>query len=418
MLDNMLTVLQITLPATITATAASSMFTGYTGVFEVCSSVVAAATSLANPFIMRRFTYRTQIYVCTAMTMLLYPVCTLPKPLGKGMAESEAGPAIGAMLGGFVHAFGYSAFSALAVFFPAEANLALSAGSGLAVIVGPALLIGFLAIFGQEWHRSLLVFISTGPLIFLVWRFLMDQSCIRTAEESRIASRKAATTDSNDIESAAYAKSLDGEDATARQSDTPPSRWRLFCRTILPKNLLAFILLSVAANVATMGCTPVLQNLSRFKAAPKGNLQFEIICESHFTTHLLNCQLTCTVLISGVGNFVFSTVAAIWPKRNVWCWTALQMFLCVIGVIQLFVPFLTYYTVWVLVMFVIGGCCGVARTNCTYGLQEDFKNRDDATRAFAQSHLGTGNFVGDAVGGGFAVMVERLAIRYLKPTIR
>lgn len=121
--------------------------------------------------------------------------------------------------------------------------------------------------------------------------------------------------------------------------------------------------------------------------------------------------------MSGIGNFLFSTLAGIWPRPHVWRWTALGVALCVVGVIQLVAPhFLPYYGVWVVVMFLIGADVGIGRTNCFYALDEEFKGDeyDAATHSFAMGFAGVGNFVGDAIGGGLAVMTEHLATKHLK----
>lgn len=406
------------------------MFDGMTGVFEICNSVVAAATSLCTPFLMRRFTYRTSMIICAVATVLSYLFCALPEPMSTAKKVNEAGPVIGTMISGFMHAFGVASIIALQAFFPQEAPLALSAGSGLAVIVGPGSLIGLLAAFGQSaWRRVLLVYMPTGPLIMVVWWLLMEQKYIDAAEASRTAARKAGSKDGeesksteSDGDSTPPSTESDTQDTTTRPAVQQRSRMDLLFKMVLPQYLLAFLLICVAANLATMGVAPSLQKLKRFKDAPKGDLQFELICKCFFpmrSDHVSKLT-SAPVLASGVGNFLFATLAGIRPSRGVWIWTALQTLLCIVGVIQLWAPFLTYYAFWVEVMFFIGGIVGVGRTNCFFSLSEDFRGEeyDEATRSFMVSFAGTGNFLGDGVGGCFAVLTEKLATKALVATIR
>lgn len=124
-------------------------------------------------------------------------------------------------------------------------------------------------------------------------------------------------------------------------------------------------------------------------------------------------------MASGIGNAVFGLVSGIWPRRWVWRWTALGISLCLVGILQLVTTdFLPYWGVWFTVMFAIGAVVGVGRTNCIHAIKENFEGPeyDDATRSTALGFAGAGNFVGDAIGGGFAIMTERLAMTHLKPT--
>jgi MFS family permease len=88
-----------------------------------------------------------------------------------------------------------------------------------------------------------------------------------------------------------------------------------------------------------------------------------------------------------------------------------------IGVIQLFKPFLTYYGVWIVFLFLVGACVGGGVTNTNYKIARDFQRagEPDEVRSFAMSFAGLGNFGGDAIGGALATMVQQLALQHLKP---
>jgi hypothetical protein len=84
----------------------------------------------------------------------------------------------------------------------------------------------------------------------------------------------------------------------------------------------------------------------------------------------------------------------------------------VIGLLQFAYPFLRYYGVWVVMLFLTGACVGSGVTNTNYKIGEDFRRagESDEVRSFAMSFAGIGNFGGDALGGALGVMVERLVL--------
>lgn len=122
-----------------------------------------------------------------------------------------------------------------------------------------------------------------------------------------------------------------------------------------------------------------------------------------------------TVLSYGTAQFLFSILASLRPIPLVWIWTGVQVTVMTIGVLQLAYPFLTYYGVWVVVLFLTGACVGGGVTNTNYKIAEDFRRagEHDEVRSFAMSYAGLGNFGGDALGGGLAILVEVLASRNL-----
>lgn len=87
----------------------------------------------------------------------------------------------------------------------------------------------------------------------------------------------------------------------------------------------------------------------------------------------------------------------------------------VLSTVQLFEPFLTYFGVWIMFIFLIGGLVGGGVTNTNYKIADDFRRRGESedVRSFAMSYGGLGNFGGDAVGGALAVVVQILATKHL-----
>lgn len=101
---------------------------------------------------------------------------------------------------------------------------------------------------------------------------------------------------------------------------------------------------------------------------------------------------------------------------RIWLWAIVQTVLVIIGVVQLFDPFLSYFPVWIAFMFVIGGIVGGSVTNTNHKIADDFKRKGepDDVRSFAMSYGALGNFGGDAIGGAFGIMVQRLALEHLQ----
>lgn len=124
------------------------------------------------------------------------------------------------------------------------------------------------------------------------------------------------------------------------------------------------------------------------------------------------------VLSYGTAQFLFSMLSALRPIPLVWIWTGVQITVMVIGLLQLAYPFLTYYGVWIIMLFLTGACVGGGVTNTNHKIAEDFRRagEDDEVRSFAMSFAGLGNFGGDALGGAFAILVEVLATRALAPS--
>lgn len=132
----------------------------------------------------------------------------------------------------------------------------------------------------------------------------------------------------------------------------------------------------------------------------------------------LQIQLTCVAadLAYGFGQFLFSTLSMRFKLTFIWGWAIMQIAIVVIGVVQLFSPFLKYYPVWVVFLFLVGGGVGGGVTNTNYKIADDFRRQGEPeeVRSFAMSYGGLGNFGGDALGGSLAILVEVLATKYLK----
>ncbi|KAI1481940.1 hypothetical protein F4774DRAFT_407379 [Daldinia eschscholtzii] len=410
------------LPAMVTTTASSEMFTGITGVYEICSSVTAAVFSFSGPFLNRYIPYNYATIICTVASALSYVICTLPSPLGADKGNLT-GPVIGTMLAGFVYAFGTNVYMAVAAFFPPEAVLALSVGSGFSVILGPSVYIGLMAAFKQSWRRTFLVFLATIVIIPIVWWGLVEKSRRLVAERSRRGTKTTGASETNSTNRDYPAAEENKENlkcprnqhestiqgpvcpAENQEIDTTKSgfgpqrtRFKLFYKTIVPRYVVPLILCTSSATISLLGSSPSLQTLNRFRVAPAGDLQFQLAFLSY-----------------GSAQFLLSSLSAIYQIPLVWIWTGTEVTLLVIGIIQLFYPFLTYYGIWIVVMFLVGGCVGGGVTNTNYKIAQDFllAGEPDEVRSFAMSFAGLGNFGGDALGGALGVMVQQLATKHL-----
>ncbi|KAK6957564.1 hypothetical protein Daesc_000351 [Daldinia eschscholtzii] len=434
------------LPAMVTTTASSEMFTGITGVYEICSSVTAAVFSFSGPFLNRYIPYNYATIICTVASALSYVICTLPSPLGADKGNL-AGPVIGTMLAGFVYAFGTNVYMAVAAFFPPEAVLALSVGSGFSVILGPSVYIGLMAAFKQSWRRTFLVFLATIVIIPIVWWGLVEKSQRLVAERSRRGTKTGTDDSETDSTNRNYPATeedkrklpcsrnqhesttqglvcpAENQEIYTTKSGFGPqrTRFKLFYKTIVPRYVVPLILCTSSATISLLGSSPTLQTLNRFRAAPAGDLQFQLVCK--LTTIRELCREnrfmvtdpTYLVLSYGSAQFLLSSLSAIYQIPLVWIWTGTEVTLLVIGIIQLFYPFLTYYGVWIVVMFLVGGCVGGGVTNTNYKIAQDFllAGEPDEVRSFAMSFAGLGNFGGDALGGALGVMVQQLATKHL-----
>lgn len=220
----------------------------------------------------------------------LHPLHAAASPGRRGGPESKAGPVVGVMLGGFVYAYGTNLYMAAAAFFPPEAVLGLSVGSGCSVILGPGLYTALMAGFHHDWRRTLLIFLPTVLGIPIVWLGVTDPSCRAAAERSRLNSlaKKARQDIGSDADGSAEASvdphptSGQGVAGTGNLNSgfgRHRTRTGLLIKTLLPKYVLPLILCTSSSIVTLLGTAPTLQSLNRFRGAPEGNLQFQFACE-------------------------------------------------------------------------------------------------------------------------------------------
>lgn len=293
---------KVGLPTMPITTAASQMFEGVTGVYGICLSLTAAISSFAGPIIARYGSYNAWNIILTFASALAYVICTLPHPLSSYAGGNKAGPVIGTMLAGFVYAFGTQNYLAVAAFFPNEAVVALSVGSGLSIILGAGVFIGLMnGAFDQDWRKSFLVFLPTTALMPLVWWFLFDKRRRNAAELSRRQSLKSVSVGSslNDSEliaqpttsgepvgeGAAHGSANEAtyDDASQVRPGFGPHRTRtkMLFTTILPKYVLPLIICTTCAIFCLFGLAPSIHTLNRFTDAPEGDLEFQLICQYH-----------------------------------------------------------------------------------------------------------------------------------------
>lgn len=272
-------------------TAANQMFEGITGVYGICLSLTAAISAFAGPMVARYIPFDICTIALTLASALAYVISTLPDPLGSPVGANKAGPVIGTMLAGFVYAFGTQNYLAVAAFFPSEAVVALSVGSGLSIILGAGVFIGLNnGAFEQNWRKSFLVFLPTVVFMPIIWWFLFDKERRMAAERSRKQSlRKSSesTSMSSDPEALASSQGLSetGADHTrvAIRPGFGPNRTRtgMLIKTILPQYVLPLIICTTCAIFSLFGLAPTLQTLNRFKGGPVGDdLQFQLACKS------------------------------------------------------------------------------------------------------------------------------------------
>lgn len=459
---------QIAFPTMVVTTAANEMFAGITGAYGICLSLTAAVASFGTPLVARYLPYNVCTAMCTVASLLSYVLCTVPRPLDGTQDSNKAGPVIGTMLAGFVYAFGTNTYMAIAAFAPSEAILGLSIGSGFSSILGPGIYIGVTAAFQQEWKRTLLVCLPTALGIPAVWIGLVGPNIRHAAENSRLGCIKklagSSTTVStcdltpkeakdleasrernqlhavNDQQARDYNKDLLTEqghpEATGRQGfGHQRTRTALLFKTIIPKYTLPLFICTSSAIISLFGTAPTVQELKRFRAVPQGDLQFQLVCrfsEHSFPTPTVMfrndrmrriCVLqngrrhtdSSLVLSYGSAQFISSTIAGFCPLRSVWALSIAQLGLTVIGIVQLFHPFLTYYGVWVGIMFLVGGCVGAGITFTNHKIAADFRRagEPDEVRSFAMSYAGLGNFGGDALGGALGIVMQTMATRSL-----
>ncbi|KJZ71684.1 hypothetical protein HIM_08922 [Hirsutella minnesotensis 3608] len=404
-------------------TAASQMFGGITGVYGICLSLTAAVSAFAGPIAARYIPYDVCNLILTLASALAYIICTLPHPLGNSVHFNKAGPVIGTIFAGFVYGFGTQNYLAVAAFFPNEAVVALSMGSGLSIILGASIFIGLMnGPFDQDWRRCFLVFLPTTILMPMIWWTLFDKTRRVNAELSRRRSlRKLLDTSSPNNPESVDPEPVRGDTACMETEDDVgntnecdnraplkpgfgPNRTRtgMLFKTILPNYLLPLTICTTLAVLSLFGVAPSLQTLNRFKGGPKGTLEFQL-----------------SFFAYGSAQFLFSAVVAFKPVPNIWIWTGTEVALAITVLTQLWYPFLNYFWVWFVIIFMVGGCVGGSVTNTNLKIADDLRKagEPDEVRSFANSYAGLGNFGGDALGGALGLVIESVVARRLPPTL-
>ena len=138
---------------------------------------------------------------------------------------------------------------------------------------------------------------------------------------------------------------------------------------------------------------PTFEDLNLFLGTPRGELNYQL-----------------AFLAYGAAQFLLAGLAILYVPHNIWPWALTQIFIVAVGIIQLFYPFLTYYGAWLLFMSATGGVVGGGIANTSYKVADDFRKcgETDDVRAFAMSYAGLGNFCGDVLGWGLAILVQKL----------
>lgn len=126
-----------------------------------------------------------------------------------------------------------------------------------------------------------------------------------------------------------------------------------------------------------------------------------------------------TGIASGFGEIAFAMISLFRALPWLWAWAFLQTVVVGTSIAQLFSPFITYFPVWLLFAFLIGGFEGAASTNTNYKIAEDFRKNGEPeeVRAFAMSYAACGNFLGDVLGGVIAVVLQRYSETHLKVSV-
>ncbi|KAH7062688.1 hypothetical protein B0J12DRAFT_724671 [Macrophomina phaseolina] len=382
------------LPPMIVTTGASAMFPGATGAFGLCLTCAAAVTSFTAPMFLHRIPQDVRIIVLLVASVL----CLVISTLGSG----TVGPVFGSLVGGFVYAFGLNALLASAAFFDHKTVLSLSTGAGFSVVAGPALYIGLMLALDHDWKRTYLVCLPFCALLPLSWWLMLSKDGRETGESSRRATvlgnmverHRSASTDTDDDDE-------EEENARVTEQSFGPKRTRvaLFLKILLPSYVLPLLVCTLGASLALFGLSPTFQSLYTFRMVPEDDMIYEL-----------------SFLAYGAAQFLFSLVSSLWPLPRIWLWAIVQTVLVIIGVVQLFDPFLSYFPVWIAFMFVIGGIVGGSVTNTNHKIADDFKRKGepDDVRSFAMSYGALGNFGGDAIGGAFGIMVQKLALEHLQ----
>lgn len=187
--------------------------------------------------------------------------------------------------------------------------------------------------------------------------------------------------------------------------------------TVIPHYAIPLAMSVSGSMIAMTGLAPAFLYLNTFKLAPKGDLNYQL----NSTTYLspTSCRsLANTIIItafaSGLAAVLFASFSLYKYFPYLYTIGFLQISVIIIGITQLFRPFLKYFPVWLVFAFLTGGFEGAAVTNTNFKIARDFEGEKGEVRSFAMSFGALGNFVGDVFGGGVAVGVQIAGERFLK----
>lgn len=275
---------------------------------------------------------------------------------------------------------------------------------GFSAVLGPALYIGFMQALKDQWRHAILVFLPFAFVQPCVWWVMRSSPSGTTAEQTRraaqiregerFANQIAATSSAAIVPASLLTNETDGEVGFG------PGRTRIgiFWKTIMPHYVVPLLTCTCGAMFVLSGLAPTFQTLNSFRNAPSGELNYQL-----------------AFFMYGAAQFLLAGLAIFRAFPMIWLWALAQVVIVAVGITQLFYPFLTYYGVWLIFMFATGGVVGGGVTNTNYKVADDFRRRgeEDDVRAFAMSYGGLGNFAGDVLGGGLAILVQKLATEHM-----
>lgn len=258
--------------------------------------------------------------------------------------------------------------------------------------------------FENNWRRAILVFLPFAFVQPCIWWIMRSSQSAITAEQTRRTARiREAERFANQIapnSSVAIAFSNSSIDETDEKTGFGPGRTRigLFWKTIVPQYVVPLLACTCGAMFVLSGLAPTFKDLNSFRNAPSGTLNYQL-----------------AFLVYGVAQFLFAGLTIFRALPIIWLWALAQLIVVAIGTTQLFYPFLTYYGVWLIFMFATGAVVGGGVSNTNYRVADDFRRRGEAddVRAFAMSYGGLGNFAGDVLGGGLAILVQKLVEEHI-----
>ncbi|KAL0260301.1 battenin CLN3 protein [Diplodia seriata] len=389
-------------------TVTHSMFPGFTGAFMIVVSLSVVATAFPTPPLLRFIPHWLRVALVFVGSCLSFYFSTLGEP------KIPPGQISGTSMAATVHAFATCAFHETSAYFDPRALAAFGVGSGSAVLVGPVLYIGLMQAYSGKWRTVLLICLCVTPLFPMTWWGLVPKAGRHAAEEGRRAARsksrrrRSTGTSTPDVQDPE-------KDAGGGATPAPPprigggggggfgperTRAGLFFKRLLPAYVVPQAAAVMLGLVALFGLAPVFMYRYSFAAAPLGELQFQL-----------------SYLAYGIAQFLSSFLPRPSP-RLLWLWPALQSVLIALSLVQVTHPFFTYYGVWIMFVFLHGAVVGAAVVNTSRAIDADFRRRGepDEVRAFAVSYGGgLGSVIGDFLGGGFAIMVQRLVFLWLLP---